>query len=409
MDDMTLQAVTISNGDLMLDAASADLNLQGNITASNNITMVSGDVNFNNAEAETVAIGTVTIADQAIGGNGIGLGALQTNKLNLGTSELLSITSAGVILQSSNGITLVGDLNATNMISPLTISTNTFGISDGAKITLGGGLDFADTIVTILGAFTIDIAGAFAMNGAISTTGAVVIDAGMGILMGAPASISTTNDAITMTSGINNINLGLLYAGAAEVSLTATGGDILNNNGVFADITQSLTNIQAGSAALVATSRIGVSSLNPITLDIDPNNAISLTFGAANAYINNLQNSQIINNSQGIVVVGLTFDSQIIGIGQNIGSGFNGSLSQLNENKYAQLLSDDSPILVLGANSETLFGEDDEDVIVSTIIPSVPVLVLGNDGWEFVALTRRQILDKIKQNQKRGVKYLDWL
>jgi hypothetical protein len=227
--------------------------------------------------------------------------------------------------------------------------------------------------------------------------------------MGAPASISTTNDAITMTSGINNINLGLLYAGAAEVSLTATGGDILNNNGVFADITQSLTNIQAGSAALVATSRIGVSSLNPITLDIDPNNAISLTFGAANAYINNLQNSQIINNSQGIVVVGLTFDSQIIGIGQNIGSGFNGSLSQLNENKYAQLLSDDSPILVLGANSETLFGEDDEDVIVSTIIPSVPVLVLGNDGWEFVALTRRQILDKIKQNQKRGVKYLDWL
>ncbi len=109
------------------------------------------------------------------------------------------------------------------------------------------------------------------------------------------------------------------------------------------------------------------------------------------------------------MVVGLTFDSQIIGIGQNIGSGFNGSLSQLNENKYAQLLSDDSPILVLGANSETLFGEDDEDVIVSTIIPSVPVLVLGNDGWEFVALTRRQILDKIKQNQKRGVKYLDWL
>lgn len=72
-------------------------------------------------------------------------------------------------------------------------------------------------------------------------------------------------------------------------------------------------------------------------------------------------------------------------------------------------MSDDSHISVLGADFEPLFGEADEDEIVSTIIPSVPVLVKGTDGWKFVAPLWREMLEQNLQNQKKGVKYIDWL
>ncbi len=122
-----------------------------------------------------------------------------------------------------------------------------------------------------------------------------------------------------------------------------------------------------------------------------------------------MQKKLIENNSAGTVVVGLVFDNQIIGIGQNIGSTFDNDKNQLNEAEYAALSSGDSLISVLGADYKHLFGEADEDEIVSTIIPSVPVLVKDTDGWKFVAPSRREILEKIQQNQEKGVKYIDWL
>jgi hypothetical protein len=247
------------------------------------------------------------------------------------------------------------------------------------------------------------------MNGSMTTTGAVSINAGTGIVMGAPSSVTTTNDTVTVVSTAGDIRLGLFDSGAANVSITASAGSILNNNGVFTDVTRSLTNIRAGSVSLSASNRIGISSSDAVTLDINPTNTIGLTFGADNAYVNNLQNARIVNNSAGIVVVGLIFSSQIIGIGQNIGSDSDDSESQLNQEQYAELLSDDLPISVLGADFKFLFGDDDEDEIVSTIIPSVPVLVKSVDGWEFVAPSRRQSLERIKENQKKGVKYIDWL
>jgi hypothetical protein len=282
----------------------------------------------------------------------------------------------------------------------------------------------------------INIGGTFAMNGAMETSGIVDIVAEMGITMGALSSIKTTNDAIILKSNTNNINLGLLNAGTGDVEITATAGDILNNNGVFADITQSVNNVIAGSVTLVAANRIGASVLDAITLDINPNstlivanktnvltpdatpttltynnpnNTLNLTFGGAKAHINNMQNTLIVNNSAGTVVVGLVFDNQIIGIGQNIGSTFDNDKNQLNEAEYAALSSGESLISVLGADYKHLFGEADEDEIVSTIIPSVPVLVKDTDGWKFVAPSRREILEKMQQNQEKGVKYIDWL
>jgi hypothetical protein len=57
------------------------------------------------------------------------------------------------------------------------------------------------------------------------------------------------------------------------------------------------------------------------------------TYSADNGYINYLQNTAIVNNSSGTMVVGLIFSSQIIGIGHNIGSVPDIAKNMLNEDK----------------------------------------------------------------------------
>jgi hypothetical protein len=219
--------------------------------------------------------------------------------------------------------------------------------------------------------------------------------------------MTTTNEAINLTTSTGDVKLGLLDSGTAAVEIIATEGGILNNNGVSANVALALVNIRGGALTLNAADKIGVSTSDAIMVDIDRDSSINLTLGAKVAYINNLQNTEITNNSAGRVVDGLLFINGLVSSEQNVVLDVGGF--ELNEAEYASLLSDDSPISVLGADFEHLFGEGDEDEIVSTIIPSVPVLVKGTNGWEFVAPTRRESLDKIKQNQKKGVKYLDWL
>jgi filamentous hemagglutinin family protein len=403
--DMTLAVSTVKNGDFLLDTGAGLLDLGGVMTAKD-VSILAGDVDI--TDTTIVASGTVSISDQPVGGGGIGLVATQLKKLNLSNTELLAITSTELTLKSVNGVVLEGDLNLAEMTSSLKIDANTFDSINVTNILSGGGLDFVDTNVTILGQTTIDIDGAYAMNGSmlIEGTGGVKIDAALGITMGATSSITTTNDAITLTGGSNDVNLGLLNAGTAAVSVTAF--DILNNNGVFADVDSALTNIKGGSVTLVAINQIGVSSTDAITLDINENSTINLTFGAENAYINNLQNAKFINNSAGNIIVGNIFSSQIIGVGFNLGSNVDVSHAQLNEEGFANLMSDDLLVSVLGADFNELFDTGDDE-IVSTIISSVPVLVEGINGWEFVAPSKRQIQDKKNQNQKKGVLYLDWL
>ena len=47
--------------------------------------------------------------------------------------------------------------------------------------------------------------------------------------------------------------------------------------------------------------------------------------------------------------------------------------------------------------------------MVSTIIPSVPVMIKTKQGWEFIAPSRRQSLDRLRENQNKGEKFVDWL
>ena len=107
--------------------------------------------------------------------------------------------------------------------------------------------------------------------------------------------------------------------------------------------------------------------------------------------------------------MGLVFSNQIIGIGHNVGLDSSSESSQTRSERYAALESDNPLISILGADFQVVFAEEEEDEIVSSIIPSVPVMVKTLQGWEFVAPTRRQNLDRLRDNRNKGERFIDWL
>jgi hypothetical protein len=246
-------------------------------------------------------------------------------------------------------------------------------------------------------------------DGSITSNNNVSIDAVEGITMeGLTTQIKANNHAITLTSGTGDIRLGELNAGAANVSITASGGDILNNNGVFQDVTLSNANVVANNVTLSAQDRIGISSTDAVTLDIDSNGNINLSFGADNAYINNLNSTQINNNSSGNVVVGLIFSNQIIGVGHNIGLGGTEEEFSLVYGAESSVTDNASEISVLGLSSLALLADEEDEEVISSMIPSVPVMIRTLDGWRFESPSRKQRLDQFKQIKKKGFKNIDW-
>ncbi|MCZ6578244.1 MAG: hypothetical protein O6927_02695, partial [Gammaproteobacteria bacterium] len=383
-----------ANGDLVLDAMGS-VNIDAAVTAaSGDIDILASDLAINTSAMATITASTagdtITITDK---GNGIDLLAIGSG-INITQIELESITASELSLQSDNTITLGNDLNASGYTTSLTIDAAVFtingaGFNQDRKITLGGDLDLANSVATVTGG------------------GRLVIDTAGNFSMGQGSSITIPDNTINVNAG-GSVVLGLLDVGNSTVNLTA-GDDILNGLGSVTNVKLSKTNVIADNVTLNATARIGAASTDAITLDIDTSGTINLTFGAENAYINNLNSSNIVNHSAGEVIVGLIFSSQIIGIGHNIGMDSTNELNPLNQSIYDEIEADETLISILGADFQILFGEDDEDDIVSTMMPSVPVMIKTEDGWEFIAPSRRQNLEKLRNNRNRGERFIDWL
>lgn len=142
---------------------------------------------------------------------------------------------------------------------------------------------------------------------------------------------------------------------------------------------------------------IGASSTDAITIDTSTAGTITLDFTAANAYINNLQSSRIINNGTGEVAIGLIFSAQIIGVGNNVGLAAStmGVLPEYQENN-------ESYISVLGAGHKLMdVNEEEEDS--STLNTVVPVMVRTIEGWEF----KRPLRSPVNTDSKH--RRVDWL
>ena len=98
--------------------------------------------------------------------------------------------------------------------------------------------------------------------------------------MGAGSSITNPGYSINVAARSGgSVYLGLLDTANSTVSVTASGGDILNGFGAVKNVKLSETNVIADRVYLNATARIGASSTDAITLDIDRDGLIDLTFG----------------------------------------------------------------------------------------------------------------------------------
>jgi len=391
-------ALTVNNGDLLLNAGNDDLSISNTVTVnSGNLTVTAADLEIDLAAGSIVGSDTVTISDS---GNGMELGgtAIGSPKLNISLDEYELITAGSLVLATENTLTLNESFQVTTSVAPLTINANQFDVAPaGAVLGLLGNLDLADTAVVADADFTINLDGTFNMNNTITTNGAFTLNSGQGVTMGEPSSIISNNNVIDITTNAGDILLGLADAGTGNVNLTASAGSVLNNNGVFSDITQSKTNIKGTSTTITANERIGASSTDAITINTSPNGLITLDFNAEKAFINNLQNTRIQNNGTGDVAVGLIFSGQIIGVGHNVGV-----YSQNTEEAPADKESDKSLMSVLGTDHK-LSAVDEEEEDSSTLNTVVPVMIRTKEGWEFKVPLRNPVNP---EGQERKVNWL---
>ncbi|MCP4090613.1 MAG: S-layer family protein, partial [Gammaproteobacteria bacterium] len=396
-----------NSGALNVSSGDGSLQILAALTASGDVNITASDLIIDTVNAVITATGIVSISDP-ISGNGIGLAAFQADKLNLDINEYNVIAAEGIVLESSNEIIMATNFSSDLSLVPLTINTNSLVMTGNTRISLASDLDFSSSVVNVAGELDIDVLGSFAMGGSLIGDGLIDVMAETGITMAANSSIVSGNESIKFETGTADIRLGLLDAGTADVLLIAKTGSILNNHGVFLDVTQSKTNVLAGSATLRALDKIGVSSTDAITLNINATSPIRLTFGASTAYINNLFSSPIINNSSGTVAEGFVFSNQILGIGHNLGQ------HSTDQSTVSSVTSGDQetgaePFSILGMDLIALLATDEEeDDFISSIIPSVPVMIRTQDGWRFKSPSRQQILDQKINRKNNGFKNIDW-
>lgn len=88
------------------------------------------------------------------------------------------------------------------------------------------------------------------------------------------------------------------------------------------------------------------------------------------------------------MIVGLIFSNQILGIGHNLGLS---NIRRTGFDRYFEPLSsaERNNISILGMDYLASLGNDDEGFI-SSIIPSVPVMIRTLKGWRFEAPSNQQ-------------------
>jgi len=55
-----------------------------------------------------------------------------------------------------------------------------------------------------------------------------------------------------------------------------------------------------------------------------------------------------------------------------------------------------------------LADDEEDDDFISSIIPSVPVMIRTQSGWEFKSPSRQQLLERSNQRRQNGYKNIDW-
>lgn len=249
-------AITTANGDIVLKAAGLDqlLTISNSVQATNgNVTYIADNLAHSGSTQSSGAAGKYVEVKPYTANTAIELssGADANGFLRLTSNEINSFTTPLFKLGSSS---MTGNIAVTQVFNPANFSSMSLITSGSITQSAGSTLAIANLNADGLGGVTLTeansvgtLAGhtsagnfAFTNSGALSV-GTVDINSGV---------VSDSGGNITLTSG-SNISLGVVKS-SGTVSVTSSGGAILDTNGVA-------NNIVAGNATLSAYSGIGSS------------------------------------------------------------------------------------------------------------------------------------------------------
>lgn len=333
------------------------ITLQGNVELKSNITFASGDdpVDLSNANinggydvvvnagfgavtlgnlGQIVSINSLSVSTSgittfdgditAVGSAGINMTNAPTIIVGNSTSDSVTLTSGNILLNggmvdgpggldiyTGTGTVALGQIGTTTPLEHLTINgtgLTTFAgnINTGAAgdINLSSATNVNFTGNTVITAATASFAGAVTAAGSVDLTNVDIINVSGGTSFTSAGTIAflgpmNSAGALAVTSTGGNVLLGDVQAAGANVTITASTGDILNNRGISAP-ENPLNNITSQSLSLNAGSRIGVSTADPIVVSVPEQ--ITLSFGADMAYIRNMLGSPVYNIGDGVVI-----------------------------------------------------------------------------------------------------------
>ncbi|MEN8130690.1 MAG: calcium-binding protein, partial [Pseudomonadota bacterium] len=328
---------------------------------------------------------TAEIIDDS--GSGVVLGA-DTLTINGATAIGSSANPFGtdlstLIVSNANGDAFITEINAIDLAG-VDVGSSVFSLNAGGSITqqdTNTGINADSLITSSVGGTALNGANTVSsFNGSNTGSGNIAFNNSGTLSL---AAINTAGNVTAVNSG--DILLGQVNADGNTVDLTAAGFDdsILNNNGLDTNVKSRIVNLTAGF-------RIGESG-NDITLDIDPAGEINLIFGAAQAYIRNL-NQTPVSFSQGSVVDSVATAIAGAGRAQDV------ELADIGFVDWSLFSEDLSLFGVVEPGIKLPKDQVEDDLVLKLPEPDVPLLLKIAGNWEYLhTFLPRSFLQPLKQ------------
>ncbi len=268
-------------------------------------------------------------------------------------------------LISANGLITFGEVGQDIALQDFTIITDSALSIDENVTTVGDVNITTDT---------------FSLVSNLQTTGGeVLINTANGIDLGSTSSVEGFNN-VNLAAEAGDIVISNLVSNGGDIAVNA-GGSIYNGIGDFTSFDNTSINLTAESVSLTAGSNIGQNFDNPVVLLVPSDGVASFTFGANEAYIVNLNDALVVNQSSGVVLDALTEGrvetEQSIALSELSPNSINSTVQLISEMELA------GPLYAISQAGHIIpVNVEIEGGVISSLTPDVPGLYRDKNGWK---------------------------